>query len=108
MPAPGLVSPVTVTGLLPHGPARAGTEVRNKAIEWLKSDDAYADKVLAYPDYFDGRRPGPGPEAHGKVVRSWRQDSPGDAADIVAGDIFPHIHEFHAAAFEGGMVLAAE
>lgn len=83
LPAPGLVSPVQITGFLPPGPARADTEVRKKAIEWLRSDDAYNDKVLAYPAYVVGR-PQVGPVPNAKVIRSWRQDSPGDAPDIVA------------------------
>ncbi|MBA3503235.1 MAG: hypothetical protein H0T65_22940, partial [Deltaproteobacteria bacterium] len=86
LPAPGLVSPVQITGLLPYGPARADTEVRKKAIEWLKSDDAYADKVLAYPEYFpdDVRPSAPSPAPVAIVLRAFRQDSPGDAADIIA------------------------
>ncbi len=79
LPAPGIVSPVQITGMLPPGPARADTEVRKKAIEWLRSDDAYADKVLAYDGY---AQPGPAPDAI--VLRSFWQDSPGDAADIYA------------------------
>jgi len=84
LPAPGLVSPVQITGLLPEGPARADTEVRKKAIEWLRSDDAYADKVLAYPAYVTNRGAIPGPAPDAIVLRSFRQDSPGDAADIIA------------------------
>jgi hypothetical protein len=83
LPAPGLVSPVQIIGFLPPGPARADSEVRKKAIEWLKSDDAYADRVLGYPDYAL-RRPRPGPAPDAIVLRSFRQDSPGDDADIIA------------------------
>lgn len=84
LPAADLVSPAQIVGCLPAGAARAGTEVRKRAIEWLKSDDAYADKLLAYPDYDFGRRCGPGPAPDAKVLRAFRQDSPGDAADILA------------------------
>jgi len=75
LPAPGLVSPVQVTGTLPPGrkPAHAA------AIEWFKTDEPTRDRVLAY----DGSG-GPGDEPHGTVVRALRQGSPGDAADIYA------------------------
>ena len=75
LPAPGLVSPVEVTGTLPPGrkPARAA------AINWLKSDQPTKDRVLAYQG--SGGASGP---PHGRVVRAFRQDSPGDAADIYA------------------------
>ena len=75
LPSPGLVSPVQITGTLPPGrkPARAA------ALAWLKTDLPQKDHVLAY-DGFGG----PGPEPHGTVTRAFRQDSPGDAADIYA------------------------
>jgi hypothetical protein len=75
LPSPGLVSPVQITGKLPPGrkPARA------QAIAWLRTDQPLKDHVLAY-DGFGG----PGGEPHGTVVRAFRQDSPGDAADIYA------------------------
>jgi hypothetical protein len=75
LPAPGLVSPVEITGTLPPGrkPARAA------AIAWFKTDLPLVDHVLAY----DGSG-GPGGPPHGTVVRAFRQDSPGDAADIYA------------------------
>jgi len=79
LPAPGLVSAVHVTGILPAGPTRAGTEVRKKAIEWLRSDDPYKDRHKAYAGHGPAGAP---PDA--KVLRAWRQDSPGDEADIVA------------------------
>jgi hypothetical protein len=84
LPAPGLVSPIEVTGFLPEGKTGAGTTVRNKAIEWLKSDDPYAGKHLAYPAYWlhRDRKPTAAPDAI--VLRAFRQDSPGDAADIYA------------------------
>jgi hypothetical protein len=75
LPAAGLVSPVEITGTLPPGrkPARAA------AIAWLKTDLPLEDHVLAY--HGSG---GPGGQPHGTVVRAFRQDSPGDAADIYA------------------------
>ncbi|HEX2689879.1 MAG TPA: hypothetical protein VHN14_24840 [Kofleriaceae bacterium] len=75
LPAPGLVSPVQITGTLPPGrkPARAA------AIAWLKTSLPLKDHVLAY----DGSG-GPGDKPHGTVVRAFRQDSPGDDADIYA------------------------
>jgi hypothetical protein len=75
LPAPGLVSPVQITGTLPPGrkPARAA------AIAWLKTDLPQKNHVLVY-DGFGG----PGLEPHGAVARAFRQDSPGDAADIYA------------------------
>ena len=79
LPAEGLVSAVHVTGSLPAGSTRAGTPVRAAAIAWLRSDDPYANKHLAYPGYSTPSAP---PAA--KVVRAWRQDSPGDEPDIVA------------------------
>jgi hypothetical protein len=75
LPAPGLVSPVEVTGTLPAGRKPA----RTAAITWLRSDDALKDRVLAY----DGSG-GHGEPPHGTVTRSFRQDSPGDQADIYA------------------------
>jgi hypothetical protein len=75
LPSPGLVSPVQITGTLPPGrkPARAA------AIAWLRTDLPFKDHVLVY-DGFGG----PGGEPHGTVARAFRQDSPGDDADIYA------------------------
>jgi hypothetical protein len=83
LPAPGLVSPVEVTGALPDGNKQA---VRAAALAWYRSEDALKDRVLEYPV------PAPPAGAHrrltaapqGKVLRAVRQDSPGDAPDIVA------------------------
>ncbi|HZJ63522.1 MAG TPA: hypothetical protein VFD36_08335 [Kofleriaceae bacterium] len=75
LPAPGLVSPVEVTGVLPPGRDAA----RAAAIAWLKTDEPLADHVLGYHGH-GGLSGAP----HGKVVRAVRQDSPGDAADIRA------------------------
>ncbi len=80
LPAPGIVSPVQVTGLLPKGESRAGSEVRLAAITWLKSDLPLSDHVLAYDGY---GQPGQAPDA--TVSRAFRVDpSPGDSADIYA------------------------
>jgi hypothetical protein len=75
MPAPGLVSAVQVTGVLPRDPDRAKAD----AIDWLKSDQPLEDHVLAYAG-----SGGPGELPNGSVSRAFRQDSPGDAADIYA------------------------
>jgi hypothetical protein len=75
LPAPGLVSPVEVTGTLPPGRAAAHAG----AIAWLKTDQSLADRVLAYAG-----SGGPSGEPHGSIVRAFRQESPGDAADIYA------------------------
>lgn len=75
LPAPGLVSPVRVTGTLPPDPEAAHTA----AIAWVKTDQAIKDEVLAYAG-----SGGAGPAPHGTVVRAFRQPSPGDAADIYA------------------------
>lgn len=79
LPSPGLVSPVTVTGVLPPGYSheQAG---HKKALEWIKSDAPMRDEVLAYAGHERGHM---GPPA-GRMVRAWRQDSPGSDPDIVA------------------------
>ena len=79
LPAPGLVSPVQVTGTLPAGTKKT---VRTAALEWFRSPQALEDRVLAYPG--SGGSGGAGDPPHGRVVRAFRQDSPGDAPDIVA------------------------
>lgn len=82
LPAPGLVSPVEVTGALPAGPRRA---LRTAAIDWFKSDQALKDRVLEYPGSAGaGGAAGPSGPPRGTVTRAFRQDSPGDAPDIVA------------------------
>jgi hypothetical protein len=75
LPAPGLVSPVRITGTLPAGKkaAHAG------ALEWIKTDMPVKDHVLAY----DGG-PTSSEDPTGKVLRAFQQDSPGDEADILA------------------------
>ncbi len=78
LPHPGLVSPVHVTGVLPPGYSHK-EKGHKAALAWIKGEQPMKDEVLAY-DGFGG----PGPEPHGRTLRSWRQDSPGDDADIVA------------------------
>jgi hypothetical protein len=75
LPAPGLVSPVEVRGTLPAGRFAA----RTRAIEWLKSADALADRLMAYAGSAGLAAP-----PHGRILDARRQPSPGDAADIVA------------------------
>ena len=53
--------------------------MRNAAINWLRSDVAMKDHVLAYDGYG-----GPGAAPQATVRRAFRQDSPGDRADIIA------------------------
>jgi hypothetical protein len=53
--------------------------VRKAAINWLRSDIAYKDHVLAYDGYG-----GPGSPPDATVLRAFSQDSPGDQADIIA------------------------
>jgi hypothetical protein len=75
LPAPGLISPVEVTGTLPPGRKPSHTA----ALDWYKTEAPLHDRVLAYAG-----SGGPGGPPHGTVVRSFRQDSPGDAADLYA------------------------
>jgi len=80
LPAPGIVSPIQITGVLPEGESRAGSPVRKAAIDWLKSDAPLSDHHLAYAGYG-----GPGPAPDAKVLRALSVDpSPGDMADIYA------------------------
>jgi len=74
LPSPGLVSPVEITGMLPPG-----DKAHAAAIAWLKTDQPLKDRVLAYAG-----SAGPDLEPHGTVARAFRQDSPGDAPDMVA------------------------
>ena len=84
VPSPGAVSPIEITGFLPDGRPGACSENRKKAIEWLKSDAPYSDKHLAYPDYWIKRDRKPTAVPDAIVLRAFRQDSPGDQADIIA------------------------
>ncbi|MDB4961384.1 MAG: conserved rane protein of unknown function [Myxococcales bacterium] len=79
LPTPGLVSPIQITGVLAAGPTGAGTPVRKTALAWARTDMPLKNRHLVYAGFGQ-----PGVEPAGTTVRSWRQDSPGDAADIVA------------------------
>jgi hypothetical protein len=80
LPAPGIVSPIQITGVLPEGESRAGSPVRVAAIDWLKSSDPLSDHHLAY---FGHGGLFQAPDA--KVLRAFRVDpSPGELADIYA------------------------
>jgi hypothetical protein len=78
LPTPGIVSPVHVTGVLPPGYSHKEAG-HKKALEWIKGEQPMKDEVLAY-DGFGGA----GDVPHGRTMRAWSQDSPGDEADIVA------------------------
>lgn len=79
LPSPGLVTPIQITGVLPDGPTGNNSEVRKQAIAWMRTDMPMKNRHLAYAGYgLAGKAP------MGTTIRSWRQDSPGDAADIVA------------------------
>ena len=79
LPAPGLVSPIELTDTLPSGPTGAGTEARKAAIAWARSTQPLENRHLVYSGFGP-----PGAPPAGRTLRAWRQDSPGDAADIVA------------------------
>ncbi len=79
LPSEGLVSPVHVTGALPPGYSHK-QEGHKKALEWIKSEQPMKDEVLAYAGSEHGNNAPPA----GKMLRAWRQDSPGSAPDIVA------------------------
>ncbi len=75
LPAPGVVSPIQITGALPPG----RKEARQAAIRWLRTDLGLANRHLAY--YGHGF-PGLPPDA--RVLRAGRTRSPGDHADLFA------------------------
>jgi hypothetical protein len=79
LPTDGLVSPIRITGVLPAGKTGAGTPARNAALEWAKTSLPLENRHLVYAGYGQ-----PGVEPAGKTLRSFRQDSPGDEADLVA------------------------
>ena len=79
LPAPGLISPIQITGVLPDGPTGARSEARKAALAWLRTDMSLANRHLVYAGY---GLPGPAPQ--GMTVSAWRQDSPGDEADLNA------------------------
>lgn len=74
-PTVGLVTPVEVTAILPAGRAAA----RKTSLDWARSEVALQGKVVAYAG-----SGGPTPPPQGTVLRAWRQDSPGELADLVA------------------------
>jgi hypothetical protein len=79
LPAPGLVSPVQVTGTLPPG-YRHNEPGHKKALEWIRGEQPMKDEVIAYKGWDAGNMEPPA----GRVIRSYRQDSPGSDPDIVA------------------------
>ena len=79
LPSPGLVSPVQVTGTLPPG-YRHDQPGHKAALDWIRSDQPMKDEMLAYVGSPQGLMDAPA----GHTLRAWRQDSPGDDADIVA------------------------
>ncbi len=74
LPAPRIVSPVSVTGFLPHAPKLAHIA----ALAWIKSDAPLADTVLAYAQGSTSGTP------LGRTIEAHEQPSPGDDPDIVA------------------------
>jgi len=86
LPAPGLVSPAQVLGVLPpwYRPAPDGILQHGQpghiwAMLWMQSDMPMKDQILAYAG--SGSATG---KPQGHTIKSWRQESPGDQADIVA------------------------
>jgi hypothetical protein len=71
----GLVSPIQITGILPE----KKTDARASGIAWLRSDLPTKNRHLVYNGWG-----GKTDEPKATVKRSWRQESPGDEADIVA------------------------
>ncbi|HVV84528.1 MAG TPA: hypothetical protein VHE35_15775, partial [Kofleriaceae bacterium] len=74
LPAPGLVSPVQVTGVLPAGKKAMRAAVK----KWQTSADALADRLLAHAG-----SGGAGPPPDGDVTAWWR-DGSAIEADVVA------------------------
>ncbi len=75
LPSDGLVSPIQITGVMPE----KKTDARAAGIAWLRSELPTKNRHLAYSGWG-----GKTDEPKATVKRAWRQDSPGDAADIVA------------------------
>jgi hypothetical protein len=73
--APGLVSPIQITGALPPG----RKEARKAGIEWLRTGMGLGNRHLAYHGH---GFPGLPPDA--TVLRAGRTASPGDHADLFA------------------------
>lgn len=100
LPAPGLVSPVHVVGVLPPG-YRNGQLGHTMALAWGKTPLGRADRMFAYADWDrTGSLPPTPPECtdastkcqagdaesmpHAQVLHARRLPSSGDGADIVA------------------------
>lgn len=77
LPAPGLVSPVQIIGVLPPG-YRTGELGHALALAFGATSFGLRDQVFAYAG---AGSIGPAPQ--GRVNHARRQESPGDAADIV-------------------------
>jgi hypothetical protein len=75
LPSGGLVAAVEVADVLPESQRAA----HRAALSWTKSSHQHRDRVLAYHGFGQ-----PGEPPRGTVRRAWRQDSPGDLADLVA------------------------
>jgi hypothetical protein len=73
--APGLVSPIQITAILPPG----RKDARKAAIDWLRTDEGLRNRHLVYAGH--GLPSGP-PDA--RVLRAGRTASPGDHADLFA------------------------
>ncbi|MFT3693560.1 MAG: hypothetical protein QM831_10505 [Kofleriaceae bacterium] len=78
LPAPGLVSPAWVVGVLPPY-YRSGEMGHIMMLQWLKSDMPIKSQIMAYVGSGSAGNP-----PQGKTLRAYRQDSPGNEADIVA------------------------
>lgn len=79
LPTPGLVSPIQITGILPDGPTGANSEARKAALAWTRTDMPLKNRHLVYAGHGN-----PGTAPMGTTLRSWRQESPGEEADINA------------------------
>jgi hypothetical protein len=75
LPAPGLASPIEITGALPPGRKAA----RQAGIEWLRTRDGLDNRHLAYHGH---GFPGLPPDA--TILRAGRTASPGAHADLFA------------------------
>ena len=73
--APGVVSPIQITGSLPPG----RKEARKAGIDWLRTDAGRDNRHLAYAGH---GFPGAPPDA--RVLRAGRTAAPGDHADLFA------------------------
>ncbi|CAN5843633.1 hypothetical protein BH11MYX3_BH11MYX3_04210 [soil metagenome] len=79
LPAPGLISPIQITGILPDGPTGARSDARKAALAWVRTDMPLKNRHLVYAGYGLA-----GPPPQGTTLNAWRQDSPGDQADLNA------------------------